>query len=151
MDPQFRELVHLSCQHGLFPSHHNRPLNKFRMICQYAEQVFIAEFPVCHILLIRDLVRAKYVLRLQAGSGQQLFKPTGRQGFLQVIDALKIYPFFSQDPLDLAALGSCRLLVKDDLGSALHSPSVDSPQIVSIGLQRLRQNGKRTDVTRLYS
>jgi hypothetical protein len=122
MDTQFCEVVRLSCQHGLFPSHHNRPLNKFRMFCHYAEQLVIAEFPVCHILVIRDLVRAKYFLRLQAGSVQQSFKPIRRQGLLQVIDTLKIYPFFSQDPLDLAALGSCRLLVKDDLGSALHSP-----------------------------
>jgi hypothetical protein len=53
MDTQGGELVHLSCQHALFPSHHNRPLNKFRMFCHYAEQVVIAEFPVCHILVIR--------------------------------------------------------------------------------------------------
>ena len=106
-DTQFREIVHLSCKH-----------------CHYAKQLFIAEVPVCHILVIRDLLRAKYFLRLQAGSVQQSFKPTGRQGLLQVINTLKIYAFFSQDPLDLAALGSCRLLVKDDLGSALHSLSL---------------------------
>ena len=80
MDTQFRELVHLSCQHRLFPSHY---------------KVFIAELPVCHILAIRDFVRAKYFLRLQAGSVKQSFKPTRRQGFLQVINTLKIYLFFS--------------------------------------------------------
>jgi hypothetical protein len=149
MDTQFREFVHLSCEHGLLPSHHNRPLNEFRMFCHYAEQLVIAEFPVFHILVIRDLVRAKYFLRLQAGSAQQSFKLSRRPGLLQVVDTLKIYPFFSQDTLGLAALGSCRLLVKDDLGSALHSPSVNCAQMVSTGLQSPRQNGKRTDVTQL--
>jgi hypothetical protein len=149
-DTQFRELVHLSCEHGLFSSHHNRPLNEFRMFCHYAEQLFIGEFPVCHILVIRDLVRAKYFLRLQAGSVQQSFKPSRRQGLLQVVDSLKIYPFFSQDPLDLAALGSCRFLEKNDFGRALHSSSVNCAQIVSTGLPSPRQNGKRTDVTQLW-
>ena len=58
-------------------------------------------------------------LRPQTGTLQQFLQVNGRQRLFHVVDTLKIYPLFSQDPLDLAALRSCRLLVDDHLGSTL--------------------------------
>jgi hypothetical protein len=69
---------------------------------------------------ISSLIRPNRIFRPQAGNAKQSFQLIRRQRLFHVVDDLEIYALRSQDPLDLATLGSRWLLVNDDLGGTFH-------------------------------
>lgn len=131
---KFGELICRSGQHGLAASRHDRPLDELSMFRHYANQLLGAQILFGHILVISGLIFSKRLLRLQSGTLQQTLQFAWGEGLLGVVNALKLNSFFSQDPLDLTALGSCRLLVDRNRAGALHC---------CLLIRRSRQNCQR--------
>jgi hypothetical protein len=89
------------------------------MIRHDPDQLLIAQILACHMLPIRGLVDSHRILRPQPGPAEESLQRIRRKRLLQVVDGLEIHTPRGQDPLDLAALGSCRFLVNSDF-SGIH-------------------------------
>lgn len=92
----------------------------------------VPESPLCSSADTR--LRSYCILRSQPGAVQQLLQLIRRKRLLHVVDALETDPFRSQDTLDVAALGSRRLLVNDDLTVKLHFTPFGHEHCCSSGL-----------------
>jgi hypothetical protein len=86
------------------------------MFGHYLDQLLVAQILRRHVLSIRGFVGPYRILRPQPCATEQLFQGVYGERLLNVVDGLEVHTPGSQDPLDLAALGSCRSLVNRDLG-----------------------------------
>ena len=86
------------------------------MIRHDPDQLLIAQILACHMLPIRGLVGSDRILRPQPGPSEESLQRIRRKRLLQVVDGLEIHTPRGQDPLDLTALGSRRLLINGDFG-----------------------------------
>jgi len=75
------------------------------------------------------------MLWLQAGAAEQLLERGRGDRFFQVVDGPVIHSLRDQDPLDLAALASGRLLVNRYLCRSHFAPSIDAIAVCARYLQ----------------
>jgi len=107
------------------------------MVGHNTDDFIVAQTSSSHKFSVSLLVRSQRVLRSQPSAAKQLFKRINGERLRKIVDGLVIHTLRSQDPLDLAALASSRLLVNRDFGGRHCFPSL----CCSIGQRR---NGQVT-------
>ena len=132
-----RQSLHWPHQHSFVAPRHDRSLDQFRMVGHNTGDFIVAQTSSSHKFSVSLLVRSQRVLRSQPSAAKQLFKRINGERLRKIVDGLVIHTLRSQDPLDLAALASSRLLVNRDFGGRHCFPSL----CCSIGQRR---NGQVT-------
>ena len=132
-----RQSLHWPHQHSFVAPRHDRSLDQFRMVGHNPDNFIVAQVSSSHKLSVGLLVRSQRVLWSQPSAAKQLFKRIDGERLRKIVDGLVIHTLRSQDPLDLAALASSRLLVNRDFGGRHCFPSL----CCSIGQRR---NGQVT-------
>jgi len=94
------------------------------MVGHNPDNFIVAEVSPSHKLSVGLLVRSQRVLWSQPSAAKQLFKRIDGERLRKIVDGLVIHTLRSQEPLDLAALGSRRLLVNRDFGGRHCFPSL---------------------------
>jgi len=115
-DAEFRESLHWPRQYSFVAPRYDGPLDQFRMVGHDPHKLIITQVSSNHVLSVGFLVRSQGVLWFQPSTPKQLLKRVEGERLRQIVDGLVIHTFRSQDPLDLAALASSRLLVNRDFG-----------------------------------
>jgi hypothetical protein len=94
------------------------------MVGHNPDNFIVAQVSSSHKVSVGLLVRSQRVLWSQPGAAKQLFKCVDGERLRKIVDGLVIHALGSQDPLDLAALASSRLLVDRDFGGRHCFPSL---------------------------
>jgi hypothetical protein len=120
VDAEFRKSFHRPSQYSFVAARHDRSLYQFGMVRHDPNNLIVTQASSGYILSICFLVRSHGVLWSYPSTAKQLLERVDGERLSQVVDGLVIHTVRGQDPLDLAALASSRLLVDRHLGDRRH-------------------------------